>query len=119
MVMFCLIQLQVIQNNLDDVVVTLNIVGSTQYTRQGLNLRTTVPVSLKTRLCGGTVVVPLINGNTETIYVIGEEQMIKKAGLTSAGVYGDLIVSFSVTYPVLNPATKLKIASLLDKNKSI
>ena len=100
-------------SNVDDVIVTVNVVENIRYTRKNLNLHVTIEIPLKTRLCGGSIEVPTISGKNSIIFVTSEIEIIKKAGLYCGAVFGDLIVHFKVVFPLLSPKAKLSIGQIL------
>lgn len=100
-----------------DVVVIFNVTLTDNFTRNGNNLEYMYSISLTEALCGGVLklLMPddkLFNINYDCVSMkegIAEKKMVPNLGFNG----GNLIISFSITFPVLNDKQKEKIKKLL------
>ncbi|TDG47149.1 hypothetical protein AWZ03_006414 [Drosophila navojoa] len=96
-----------------------------QFKREGSDLRYVAPVTLKQALCGTTVSVPTLQGDSVRIPINTQGEVIKPTTvkrISGRGLpypkepsrRGDLIVSFDIKFPdTVSPSLRNKLAELL------
>lgn len=87
-----------------DLEVTIRVTKHPVYTRDGDDLRITVPVSIPEAALGAKIQVPLIDGRTVTVKVPAGTQSgavlrVRKEGVRTAKKTGDLLIDIAVVIP--------------------
>jgi curved DNA-binding protein len=104
-----------------DLVITVRVRPDERFRRDGANLRTTVPLTLREAIAGAEVPVTTPTGsvklrirpNTQN----GQEITVKGRGLPRRGSSGrgDLVVSTTVVLPTLDADDRQELAEILDR----
>ena len=104
-----------------DLVITVRVQPDPRFERDGANLRTTVPLTLREAIMGAEVPVTTPTGsvklrirpNTQN----GQEITVRGRGLPRQGstARGDLVVSTSVVLPTLQDGDRMQLGELLDR----
>ena len=103
-----------------DLIVTIHVEEDPVYSREGNDLRMTLPVTFAEATLGAKVEVPLIDGSTVTVKVpagsdSGRTLRLKGRGVTTKKETGDLLATISVVVPKdLTPEQLDSIKSLAD-----
>ncbi|WP_424937002.1 MULTISPECIES: DnaJ C-terminal domain-containing protein [Bacteria] len=99
-----------------DIVISVTVRAHPVFTRDGLNLRMTVPVTFTEAVLGATIEVPTLGGETVKLRVApgtpsGRVLRVKGRGVTSAKGTGDLLAQLEVAVPThLDEAAKEALA---------
>ena len=103
-----------------DLIVTIHVEEDPVYSREGNDLRMTLPVTFAEATLGAKVEVPLIDGSTVTVKVpagsdSGRTLRLKGRGVTTKKETGDLLATISVVVPKdLTPEQLDSIKALAD-----
>ena len=103
-----------------DLIVTIHVEEDPIYSREGNDLRMTLPVTFAEATLGAKVEVPLIDGSTVTVKVpagsdSGRTLRLKGRGVTTKKETGDLLATISVVVPKdLTPEQLDSIKALAD-----
>ena len=103
-----------------DLIVTIHVEGDPVYSREGNDLRMTLPVTFAEATLGANVELPLIDGSTVTVKVpagsdSGRTLRLKGRGVATKKGTGDLLATISVVVPKdLTPEQLDSIKSLAD-----
>lgn len=103
-----------------DVIVTIHVDADPVYTRDGNDLRMTLPVTFAEATLGANVEVPLIDGSRVTVKVpagsdSGRTLRLKGRGVAGKHENGDLLVTISVVVPKdLTPAQREALSAFAD-----
>ncbi|WP_115726625.1 DnaJ C-terminal domain-containing protein [Actinomyces culturomici] len=103
-----------------DLEVTIRVDAHPVFTRDGDNLRVTVPVTFAEAVLGAKIEVPLIDGTTVTVKVPAGTQSgavlrVRKRGVETAKTTGDLLIDVRVAVPEkLSGAQKDAVKALAD-----
>ena len=103
-----------------DLIVTIHVEEDPVYSREGNDLRMTLPVTFAEATLGAKVEVPLIDGSTVTVKVpagsdSGRTLRLKGRGVATKKDTGDLLATISVVVPKdLTPEQLDSIKSLAD-----
>jgi curved DNA-binding protein len=86
-----------------DLLLKVKVSPHPDFTRDGLDIRTTVSVPLSTLVLGGTVTIPTLDGNKKIRVKPGTpaamQQRLRELGAGSAGKRGSLLVTLQATIP--------------------
>ena len=103
-----------------DLIVTIHVEEDSVYSREGKDLRMTLPVTFAEATLGANVELPLIDGSTVTVKVpagsdSGRTLRLKGRGVATKKGTGDLLATISVVVPKdLTPEQLDSIKSLAD-----
>ena len=103
-----------------DLIVTIHVEEDSVYSREGNDLRMTLPVTFAEATLGANVELPLIDGSTVTVKVpagsdSGRTLRLKGRGVATKKGTGDLLATISVVVPKdLTPEQLDSIKSLVD-----
>jgi DnaJ-class molecular chaperone len=89
--------------NSGDALITVRVLAHPQFTREGINVRITVPISLKEAVLGGKITVPTLDGKVTMTVQPGSNTgailRLKSKGIKTQSATGDQLVRLEVALP--------------------
>ncbi|MFT4147782.1 MAG: DnaJ C-terminal domain-containing protein [Micrococcaceae bacterium] len=107
-----------------DLIVTVKVKSHPIFTRDGNNIRITVPVSFNEAALGAKIQVPTLQGETVTLKIpagtgSGKTLRVKGKGVASKKITGDMLVTLEITVPkTLNEEAKKAVEEFAQATKN-